>query len=181
MRRILVKSIMFVSSYFPLYAFLLVLQFDNYKEVFYGQFSIVPLFFFLCMAMLILISIFSVYLLKKMRPTNNCSVEELKKTDEKAISYVFTYVLPILSISMSDTKLLIVNLLLFLLIWFLYVKLDLLYLNPLWAIFGYVPFECKRGCVISDMRFDEILNKRELRGTYIANGIFVAKKKDNTQ
>ena len=63
---------------------------------------------------------------------------------------------------------------------FLYIRLDLFYINPVLIFIGYIPYKVDDKMLISDMTFSKIKRfKRELRGYYITNEIFVAKSKYN--
>lgn len=180
MRKILVRSMMFISSYSPLYLFLLILQYDNYHKTltvgnkFLGLFVAVMFIF-------ILISIYSMYILKVSSGANRLVVGKVKRANDSVISYVFTYIIPVLSFSLDSVPIILVNLLLFMLIWFLYIKLNLMYLNPLWALQGYIAYEMDDNYIITDMMVDDIKRRegKTLKGFFLVNGIFVAKKKDN--
>ncbi|WP_418948268.1 hypothetical protein [Phascolarctobacterium faecium] len=179
MKKIAIRSLMFISSYFPLYIFLLVLQFK--AEFFYECISIKNLIFLLLMIAFILISFFSIYFLTNSKGTNQLRVNGVKRANDEVISYVFTYIIPILSFSLDDSRMLIVNGLLFALIWFLYIKLNLMYLNPLWALWGYVSYEAEGCYIITNMMVDDIkrMNGKILNGYFLVNGVFVAQKENN--
>ena len=63
---------------------------------------------------------------------------------------------------------------------FCLLRLNLIYLNPLWAIFGYLIYrDSNRGIVITNISREELRHIEKLKGYYISNDIFVAHKKDN--
>ena len=71
MREIIVKSIMFISSYFPLYVFLAIQQFDAFLNIYntiktleFNKINSFELFFCLILIAFIVISILSVILLR---------------------------------------------------------------------------------------------------------------------
>lgn len=95
-----------------------------------------------------------------------------------------TYIIPLLSSNFDKKPAIIVNFILFLLIGYLYIRLNLIYLNPLWAIFGFITYRTNNEkIIISNMSYEE-LNKRKqtgIFGYYILNDIFVAKKEENKE
>ncbi|OAX73048.1 hypothetical protein A0R58_07030 [Lactiplantibacillus paraplantarum] len=65
---------------------------------------------------------------------------------------------------------------------FLYVKLNLIYLNPTFLFFGYVPYFSKSKIIISNVSYEKLRNnehEKKWNGAYIANGIVVIRKEDN--
>ena len=104
----------------------------------------------------------------------------VKRPNGSVITYVFTYIVPILSISIKNVPNLIVNLLLFILVWFLYIRLNLVFMNPLWALFGYITYEDQDNYIITDIPFEQLSKTNcSLKGSYLVNDVFLAKKKDN--
>ena len=179
-REWLVRSIMFVSSYLPLYILLLIYQWESiFNNIFSINLNVMPVGVFIFLLFGIGISFLSVFLLKHVTAGNTCRVQEVKRPDDKVMDYVFTYILPIVSLSIENPVTVWGNLLLFLLLWYLYVRLNLLFINPLWVICGYTSYEYLNGHLITDMRFDEIKNREELEGVFLANGVFLAHRKEN--
>lgn len=111
---------------------------------------------------------------------NTLLCNKIERPDDKVISYIFTYITPIISVDISRFSTIIANVLLFLMVLFLYIRLDLFYINPVLIFIGYIPYKVDDKMLISDMTFSKIKRfKRELRGYYITNEIFVAKSKYN--
>lgn len=179
MKRICIKIIMFISSYFPLYIMLLLLHYSKFNDL--NKLLKPKIILFLsALFVCIMISVVSIFLLFNAKGTAPLKIGKTQRPDDTIISYMMTYIIPILSIDFSDNGIVMVNVILFLLIGYLYVRLNLLYLNPLWSLFGYLPFIINDDTiVISNMNYIEIKNREILRGTYIANGIFVAQKRIN--
>lgn len=68
----------------------------------------------------------------------------------------------------------------FVLIGYIYLRLNLIYLNPLWAMFGYIIYrDANKEIVITNISREVLRHKEKLKGYYISNDIFVAHKKDN--
>lgn len=183
MGKYLARGLMFISSYFPLYIFLLILQFKVYKNI---DFSLTfkdsyMIIFFLSMIIFIGISFISMCLLYKSTGNKKFKIKDVKRSNDSVISYIFTYILPILSFSLDDFAISLVNFLIFVLVGFLYIKLDLMYLNPLWTLQGYTSYEMDNKYIITDISYNDLKrnNNEELMGYSLTNGIIVIKEKDN--
>ena len=181
MKRILIKCILFVSSYFPLYLFLLILNIDNYnsKEEL-GTFS--TIIFLVAMLVAIILSIGSLLFIKFSNyGTKKIKIENIERPDDTIISYIMTYIIPILTVNNMDKYEIIVNIFLFILIGYLYIRLNLLYLNPLWSSFGYISYRINNDTVlitnydITDLK-NISKNNLDIKGFFISNDIFIAKK-----
>lgn len=175
MKRVLVRSIMFISSCFPLYVLLLVSQVDKLSSV--------PIWYavnyILVLSLLMGISIVSVILLKKVPIGSYCKPTHVRKPDRKVIHYVLVMLLPAIGFSLDKPSTVIIAIL-WLLMWgVLYVKMDWIYMNPLWVLFGYVAYEYDGGYLVTDIPYYELEKLKEnLRGCYLSNQVFVAHKKN---
>jgi len=180
-RRYLAKLMMFISSYFPLYIMLMILNFDKCIELKISL-NIKVVFFVAVMVTCIIISFVSLLLLTLSTATKKIKIEEIERPDDTIISYMMTYIIPILTTNMTDNQAVAVNAILFLLIGYLYIRLNLLYLNPLWSMFGFLAYRANSEVIIvTNIKFSEIkqLKNIPLNGFYLANNIFVVKQKDN--
>lgn len=173
------KIIMFISSYFPLYIMLLILYFENYKDV--GNNPTMKKYLLLiCVIIFIIISFCSIILLYVSKGNRKVTVEKLERPDDTIISYIMTYIIPLLSIDITKKSTILVNFILFLVIGYLYIRLNLVYLNPLWAIFGYLSYRFDDDKIlITNIRYNNLKKFKELNGYYLLNSIFVAQKRDN--
>lgn len=171
------KIIMYISSYFPLYIMIIVLNFSRFSRVFY-DIKIFLIFFILLL--LLVVSIISIVLLKLGRGSKEKSIDNIENPDDAVLSYIMTYMIPIISNGNNSTEIIIVNILLFLLIGYIYLRLNLIFLNPLWALFGYMIYkDDKKEIIITNISRLELKHKRMLTGYYLSNGIFVAHKNNN--
>lgn len=180
--KILARSIMFISSYFPLYILLLVLQYEKYKNILFGKCNeFRPAVFLAILAMLILVSIYSLWLIYKAQEVNFAEIKNTERASDHVVSYVFTYITPMLSFNLDDGTSILANIILFLLIWFLYIKLRLIYLNPLWALFGYVTYKNNDSYILTDLTYEELklMEGKKGKGVFLVNGVFLAKRKWN--
>jgi hypothetical protein len=182
-KRYVVKSLMFISSYFPLYIMLLILHHDKCYRL-QDLEPKVTVFVFV-MAICIILSLLSVCFIKISTGTKPLKIDEIERPDDTIISYMMTYIIPILTTSFLTKGEILVNILLFLLIGYLYIRLNLLYLNPLWSMFGYLSFRVNSDVVIvTNIQYSRLkqlkANNKAIKGLYIANDIFIAQEKENS-
>lgn len=175
----LIKIMMFLSSYFPLYIMMLILYFEKYNNVCTVP-TLKKIIFLVCSALAIVISIISVYLLHKSDGNKEFKFEKIERPDDTVISYIMTYIIPLLTIDITKNSTIAVNFLLFIVIGYLYIRLNLVYLNPLWAIFGYISYRVDDDKIlITNISSNNLKKIKALYGYYLVNSIFVAKRKDN--
>lgn len=178
---------MFISSYFPLYLILLFLNLDKInrkcKLLKLIKFSnIKESLFILILLMLIMISLKTIWDLKKTRGSETYTFKNINNPDDSIISYMMTYIIPLLSSDFLSKDTLIINITLFLLIGFMYLQLNLLYLNPLWLLFGYYTYKTESDKIaISNIKYSDIksLEGEPLRGCLLGGKIYLIQKKDN--
>lgn len=182
-KRVTVKFLMFISSYFPLYIMLLILHYDKYDCLCELQ-QLKAITFVGVIIICIILSLISLIFLKISQGDKPMRIEEIERPDDTIISYMMTYIIPILTTSFLNRGEILVNILLFLLIGYLYIRLNLLYLNPLWSIFGYLSYRANSDVVIvTNIQYSRLkqikINNKSLKGFYLANDIFIAQKKNN--
>jgi len=132
----------------------------------------------------IIISLFTLVCIKYCKSVRSVIINNIERPDDVIISYIMTYIIPLLSNNINVKASMIVNFILFITIGYLYIRLNLIYLNPLWALFGYISYRGDKDIiVITNMNFNELkrISKRGLNGTYLLNGILLARKEDNIQ
>ena len=176
---IISRTIMFISSYFPLYIIIIILYFSKLCKGLMEK-NIILKIFTILLVILILVSVVSIILLKKGQGTREKVISNLENPDDTVLSYIMTYIIPLVTNGDNSNEVYIVNVILFVLIGYIYLRLNLIYLNPLWAIFGYLIYrDINRGIVITNISREELRHMEKLKGYYISNDIFVAHKKDN--
>lgn len=184
---LIMKIRMFISSYFPLYVILLVLNFELYNDkhkllniikfvnVKQSLFCIILMFFI----------IFSLLSLFEIKNTKGCELHKfnsIETPDDTIISYMMTYIIPLLSNDFLEPKTLTANIIIFFIVGFMYVKLNLVYLNPLWLMGGYYMYKCDNGItIVANISYSDIkqLEGVELNSTFIAGKIYLIRKSDN--
>lgn len=181
------KTFAFISSYLPLYILLMINNFNKDKNIAY----------WIAFGMLIILVMISVIVLfyylrgkgKKILLASDEQIDKLKS--DSMINYLMAYVVPLATISNDDfVGSAITNSILFILIGIIYVKMNLVYLNPVLVLFGYVPYtSTKTGNIyIVNFDIDKLIRKsREgsenqiptVNATIIGNSIMLIRKKDN--
>lgn len=184
------KVFMFLSSYMPLYIFILIARFNNVFSIFRihkDRVQIANWFELVingCLVVLILFSIFVVHKLTKTEATAHSIVaKHVEPTRDTTISYIATYIVPMTSLVNTGLTVnaLIANILLFILIGVLYVKLNLVYLNPLMVLKGYVPYFAGQQIIISNIEYRKLkdFSQNRWNGTHISSRIILLRKQDN--
>lgn len=178
---------MFISSYFPLYIILLVLNIEEYnscdKLVKILRFEgLVKSIFIITLIVLSIISLKSLIDLKKTKGVESQTFSNINTPDDTIISYMMTYIVPLLSSDFLESKTVIINVSLFLLIGFMYVKLNLIYLNPLWLLNGYFVYrDDNELIIITNITYSDFksLSGEELKSTLLGGKIYLVQKSDN--
>ncbi|EKK0903688.1 hypothetical protein EB05_02128 [Enterococcus faecium] len=134
---------LYISSYLPLY--LLLIYKGCTEWVNDDESKINPtiyLFFLIILIIFILISIGTVIYFCCQETNRNEPIKgSFTSTGDNVISYIMTYLTPMLSLELKNESTLVINLSLFILIGILYVKNNLVYLNPMLSLFGYYIYE----------------------------------------
>ncbi|XZO08227.1 hypothetical protein ABU186_01855 [Weissella paramesenteroides] len=184
------KVFMFISSYMPLYIFILIARFNHMFSIFRfykGGFKIAnwfELFLNVSLVGLILFSLFVVNILTSTKATaHNIVAKHIEPTRDTTISYIATYIVPMTSLVNSGLTVnaLVANAGLFVLIGVLYVKLNLVYLNPLMVLRGYVPYFAGQQIIISNIEYRKLkdFSQNRWNGTHISSRIILLRKQDN--
>lgn len=178
---------MFVSSYLPLYLILLTIysdkinSFDKIKLIISFEDKIVSLFI-IGVFILVIISFITLIDLKSTKGNENHKFESFNKTEDTIISYMMTYIVPILSTDFLSTKIMTINVILYFLIGLMYIKLNLIYLNPLWLLFGYSVYKSDNEVVIiTNISYGKLktLKNINLKSSYLGNDIYLIQRSEN--
>ena len=181
------KTFAFISSYLPLYILLMINNFNKDKNIAYWiAFGI----------LIILVAISVIVLFCYLRGKGNrialASNEQIDKLkSDSMINYLMAYIVPLATINNDDfIGSVITNSILFILIGIIYVRMNLVYLNPVLVLFGYVPYtSAKTGNIyIVNFDVDKLIRKSRMgtedrmptiNATIIGNSILLIRKKDN--
>lgn len=129
------KLILFLSSYIPLGIICLIIDFESFKFPFFkhhvSEFSLLVLI----LSLPILLFLFIRYFRKRPTGKEQMNIISVKNMDSEILSYIFTYILPFLGFP-EGRRIYIIVFLLFI-IGILYIRSDMIGINPLLSIFGY--------------------------------------------
>lgn len=173
-KSIFARSMMFISTYFPLYILLLLfLWVDGISQMPGWEVWFLGVLF----GLLILLSLGSVLLLKNVPLANYCKPQNVRYPDKEALHYLVTYLIPIALYRAGDFGSILTIFLWFLILWGMYIRCDCVWINPLWVLFGYTFYEWDGGCLITNIKYKDVLNyPKKLHGCYLTNRVFVAHK-----
>lgn len=184
------KWTLFITSYLPLYLWLL------FSNINYSKFSLDRLIAFdfdhkiirSVFVFLIFVSIFKLWILFKLDGKESIKIPrkmEISPESDSLMNYIVTYFTPLLSFDMNNTTSIIMNSLLFLLIGLMYVGSSASYLNPVlgvfeFKIFGVTGFPHAHH-IITNLSFDDIETAREtdveLSKYGLGDGIYILMRK----
>lgn len=154
------------------------------KEIMAGISKWKPMWIVFCsvITIMIFVSVISIILLKKGKKNKILHIQKISRPDDTVLSYIMTYVIPLISGSDANSEVFLVNFLLFILIGYIYIRLNLIYLNPLWAIFGYAIYRSEdERIIVTNIPITRMKLISSFKGFYLSNGIFVAHNKDNLE
>jgi len=130
----IIKLMMYVSSYLPLYIIILLIKYDYLHD--YRK----HIAFYLLFLILILISLCTVIGITKTKGNEKHTIKNIEKSGDALIGYVMSYIVQLATFDYETNLGVIMGIFLYVLVGFLYIKLDLLYLNPTLMLFGYNVF-----------------------------------------
>ena len=174
MTPVLFRLGLYVSSFFPLYILLIVNNYtyfnsiqDLRKILLFEE--LLPSLFSYVLIFLMIFSFISLFTILRIKLHDKHSFTGICKTEDNLLSYVVTYLVPILSIDITKANSLLVNVGLFSLLGFIYVKNNLVYLNPLFLFFRYNVFLTdKNEVIISNY---DIYDLKHLEGTRLKSRV----------
>ena len=184
------KWTLFITSYLPLYLWLL------FSNINYSKFSLDRLIAFdfdhkiirIVFVVLIFVSIIKLWILFKFDGKESLKIPremEISPESDSLMNYIVTYFTPLLSFDMNNTTSIIMNSLLFLLIGLMYVGSSASYLNPVLGVFGFKIFGVTgfphAHHIITNLSFDDIETAREtdveLSKYRLGDGIYILMRK----
>ncbi|MDT2758489.1 hypothetical protein [Enterococcus xiangfangensis] len=182
---------LFFSSYFPLYILLVVKDYKFFykmtKNIFnilfknsysLNKFELYQWYLYLGVVTLVLVSIYTI-LRFIFSPSNKRYkiTGEFEKSGDSVISYIVTYVIPLLSMDIKSANSVLINVLLFMFIGILYVAQELIYLNPILALLGYNFYTNGKNIVLTRFSTEELLyiqeNNFTVKGNRLGSEIFI--------
>ena len=177
----LFKICMFISSFLPLYLLFLIINAPILYRIAFGNYITTDIIFSVFFFVLILLSVITALIIYFISKTNSNTFvfDTIDRPGDSVISYIFTYIVPLLSVKIDEFNTIIANIALVTFMCMLYIKLDLLYINPTLAFSGFISYKTNNGILLSDIPFSRLLNEKEVNGYLICNGVFIASQKCN--
>lgn len=180
------KLVLFISSYLPLYPLLIYKEWDKIVENVVKGTVILDRdkkLFIVLLLFLFAISIIGILRFLFTKSNKKLFIEEnLHSSGDNVISYIMSYLVPMLSIDVNDHRSLVINLSLFIVIGVLYVRNDLVYLNPVLSLLGYRFYTSDSGVIIltrfSLGKLDSLrANGNKVYGRKLAKNLYLYKEK----
>ncbi|WP_010632858.1 anti-phage protein KwaA [Sporolactobacillus vineae] len=187
-----VKSLFFISSYMPLFVFLAIanisLAKNNKHDVWYKiiwennwhNLGIETRIFWIIITFLMVISILAIVIFTNWKTSKSLIViPNMSLLKDEVMSYVVTYVIPILSLNVKSSSSLIINSLLFVTIGVIYVKNDLIYLNPVLSLLGYRVYSDNENIYLSKIKPSQVKRglklKKKVLVWHIIGNVYILK------
>jgi len=134
------KLWLFLGSYTPLFVLLALLEWDN---AIFGALKIATLsvnilpLAFLALATVGIIATVSFLLVARTLSPTSITPKIVDSHMQETLAYLITYLIPFVGFEFTDIPGVIANALLFLIIGFLYIQSNMIYLNPTLALMGF--------------------------------------------
>jgi len=145
----LFKLLLFISSYSPLYIMvaLSIFPFEAFQinSILHDQVTITV---YSILLLLFLLSFLPIWYITKCELNSTIVGERVTRKNEEILSYLVTYIVPLLAIDIREKSTLITNGILFILIGYLYVKSNLIHVNITFLLFGWNTYEDELGRII---------------------------------
>lgn len=130
-----VKFLLFLSSYIPLFVVLILLHYNNEA-------------FVIGLAGIIVLTLFFLGLLFKLSErigSYHFKISDFENTNEMSLEYIITYIFPLLFLDFTNLGVVAALFVIFLTIGYIYIRSDLIYMNPVLNLFGYNIYKARIG------------------------------------
>lgn len=182
---------LFLSSYLPLYMLIIIQNYSFFSSMLKniliklngisGTIKEEPPYKWIFFGVIIFLNLISFctihrFVISKSNRKFNIT-GKYEKTGDSIISYIFTYLVPLLSMDINNGNSIIVNLLLFIFIGVLYVAQDLIYLNPILALLGFSFYINDEKIIITKFSLEKLKefeeNGYKVKGNRLGSYIYV--------
>ncbi|MFJ5766841.1 hypothetical protein ACIP9C_15935 [Lysinibacillus sp. NPDC093210] len=172
----LFKLFLFISSYSPLYLIvaLSIYPYDGFNIISIIQDKVL-LTVYIILIVLFILSFLPILYIKKCELNSTIVGERVSRKNEEILSYLVTYIVPLLAIDIHEKSTLVTNGILFMLIGYLYVKSNLIYVNITFLLFGWNTYEDELGRVIISKENPDYFNRMKISN----NNLHVRKLANN--
>ena len=166
-----VKSLLFFSGYAPLGAIWITILWQDRKEE-------IVLTIIVVLAVVVISSLVFLYGFVKWAENEDGDIRPIshsQRRDDQLVSYIVTYAVPFLAIPSEGSVVAIGFGIFFLMVFALQIKLNLLYINPILAVFGYHLYEVSmEDKTLILLTKQENPPEREVHAINLASTILVA-------
>lgn len=179
MKRI-AKIGLFLGSYSPLFILLCLLEWNNdlLGALSIGGLTIywLPLIFAFLTILGIAITVVLLSAAKTIAPIFIKPIVTDKRGEE-TLAYLITYLIPFIGFRFDAISSATANVILFIMIGFLYVQSNMIYLNPLLSIMGYRIYKVKiNGIVKLMLAKNEVQDQNRIKVIPLSEGIYIESK-----
>lgn len=129
------KTIMFISSYIPLYIILFVQYFD-FSDKLYKQPLLFTLLVIILLSFIVLI-VFIKYVSSQKKLIKTIEVRNVKKLKESNLTYLLSNIIPLIAFDFTNKQQIVSFLIIFFVLLMMYVKYSLIIYNPTTEILGF--------------------------------------------
>lgn len=169
------KTILFISSFFPLYVILIVKFYEFDKTFKYNIQNHTIIFCILTILIVISIVTFLYFLFCELN--SEVKIGEVENVNSEILTYFITYIVPLITLEEYNINSIIINLLLFIVIGIFYVNSNQFYLNVLFTLFGFNVYQDEnKKIIISKKSADKISNHDFVRVKQVGKNIFIINK-----
>ncbi|MFJ7666382.1 hypothetical protein ACIQXI_04700 [Lysinibacillus sp. NPDC097195] len=145
----LFKLLLFISSYSPLYIMvaLSIIPYNdfNLKSIVHDKMTLTV---FSILLFLFIVSFLPIWYITKCELNSTILGERVSRKNEEILSYLVTYIVPLLAIDIKEKSTLVTNMILFIVIGYLYIKSNLIHVNITFLLFGWNTYEDELGRII---------------------------------
>lgn len=172
----LYKSLLFISSFLPLYIILIIKFYEFDKSIKYNVFY--HKWTFLTLGFLIIISIIIFLYFVFCEMYFEVKVGQVENMNAEILTYFITYIVPLTTLEESNINFLLINVILFIVIGIFYVNSNQFYLNILFTLFGFNLYKDNDDNIfLSKKSADKINNQNTVRVKRLGKKIYLINKK----
>lgn len=172
----LYKTLLFISSFLPLYIILIVKFYEFDKSIIVNIVEHKWTFIILLSLIMLSILIFLYFLFCELN--SEVAVGQVENMNSEILTYFITYIVPLTTLEESNINFIIINILLFFVIGVFYVNSNQFYLNILFTLFGFNLYkDDKSNIILSKKSADKINNQETVKVKRLGNKIYLINKK----
>lgn len=141
MLTVISKTIIFISSYIPLYIILFV-QYCDFSEKICKQPLIFTLLIIILLAFLMLIILIN-YISNRNNIIKSIELRNVKKLKESNLTYLLSNIIPLIAFDFTNKQQIVSFLIIFFILLLMYVKYNLIVYNPTTELLGYTNYSAE--------------------------------------